>query len=73
MEDMLILAQKQMAVLGMQMPGPPPGASPADAASTPGGSAIFAAMEKLGLKLDSRKAPVETIVVDHLEKTPTDN
>ncbi len=72
-EDMLILAQKQMATLGMQMPGPPPGANPADAASTPGGSAIFTAMEKLGLKLDSRKAPVETIVVDHLEKTPTEN
>jgi uncharacterized protein (TIGR03435 family) len=34
---------------------------------------MFTAMEKLGLKLDARKAPVETIVVDHLEKTPTDN
>jgi uncharacterized protein (TIGR03435 family) len=75
LEDMLFLAQKQMATLGLPMPGPPPGAgaNPADAASTPGGSAIFAAMEKLGLKLDSRKAPVETIVVDHLEKTPTEN
>ncbi len=38
-----------------------------------GGGAIFNAMEKLGLKLDARKAPVETIVVDHLEKTPTEN
>jgi len=25
------------------------------------------------LKLEARKAPVATIVVDHLEKTPTDN
>jgi uncharacterized protein (TIGR03435 family) len=75
MEDMLFLAQKQMATFGLPMPGPPPGAgaNPADAASTPGGSAIFAAIERLGLKLDSRKAPVETIVVDHLEKTPTEN
>lgn len=74
-DDLQILAQRQAAALGIQMPGAPAGANanPADAASTPGGSAIFAAMEKLGLKLDARKAPVETIVVDHLEKTPTEN
>jgi uncharacterized protein (TIGR03435 family) len=73
MEDLQIIAQKQAATLGLPMPGPPPGANPADLAATPGGSAIFSAMEKLGLKLDARKAPVETIVVDHLEKTPTEN
>jgi uncharacterized protein (TIGR03435 family) len=59
--------------MGFPLPGPPPGANAADAASTPGGSAVFSAVEKLGLKLDGRKAPVETIVVDHLEKTPTEN
>lgn len=73
MDDLLILARKQAALLGIDMPGPPPGTNPGDAASTPGGSAVFAAMEKMGLKLDARKAPVETIVVDHLEKTPTEN
>ena len=73
MEDLQIIAQKQAATLGIPMPSPPPGASPADIASTPGGGAIFSAMEKLGLKLDARKAPVATIVVDHLEKTPTEN
>jgi uncharacterized protein (TIGR03435 family) len=31
------------------------------------------ALKKLGLQLESRKAPVETIVIDHLEKTPTAN
>jgi len=30
-------------------------------------------VQQLGLKLDSRKAPVEMIVIDHLEKTPTEN
>jgi uncharacterized protein (TIGR03435 family) len=30
-------------------------------------------LKKLGLQLDQRKAPVEVIVVDHLEKTPTEN
>jgi len=75
MEDMQILVQRQAAAMGMPLPGPPPGANTngIDAASTPGGSAIFSSMEKLGLKLDGRKAPVETIVVDHLEKTPTEN
>lgn len=49
------------------------GASPADAASTPGGSSVLGAVQQLGLKLDARKLPVDTIVVDHLEKTPTEN
>ncbi len=73
MEDLQIIVQRQAATLGLPIPGPPPSANPADIASTPGGSAIFSAMEKLGLKLDARKAPVETIMVDHLEKTPTEN
>jgi uncharacterized protein (TIGR03435 family) len=30
-------------------------------------------LKRLGLQLESRKAPVETIVVDHLEKQPTEN
>jgi uncharacterized protein (TIGR03435 family) len=29
--------------------------------------------KQLGLKLDSRRLPVEMLVIDHLEKTPTDN
>jgi uncharacterized protein (TIGR03435 family) len=30
-------------------------------------------LDKLGLKLESRKAPLEVIVIDHAEKTPSDN
>jgi uncharacterized protein (TIGR03435 family) len=30
-------------------------------------------LRKLGLQLEPRKAPVEIIVIDHLEKTPTAN
>jgi uncharacterized protein (TIGR03435 family) len=30
-------------------------------------------LKKLGLQLDQRKAPVEVLVVDHLEKAPTEN
>jgi uncharacterized protein (TIGR03435 family) len=75
MEDLVLIARRNAAQLGLQLPEPPQvaGANPADLASTPGGSAIFQAVEKMGLKLDSRKAPVDVIVVDHLEKNPTDN
>lgn len=74
-EDLIVLAQRQAAQLGIQLPAAAqaPAANPADLASTPGGAAIFQSIEKMGLKLDARKAPVDAIVVDHLEKTPTDN
>ena len=39
----------------------------------PFGEALFRAIEKAGLKLEARKAPVEIIVVDRLEKMPTGN
>lgn len=53
---------------------PPPTDGPGNAASDPtGGSTIFKTMEKLGLKLERTKAPVEILVVDRLEKTPTEN
>jgi len=35
--------------------------------------AIAQALQKVGLKLESRKVPVEVIVVDRLERKPTDN
>jgi uncharacterized protein (TIGR03435 family) len=41
----------------------------ADASNAP----IFQAVQKLGLKLEARKAPFDTIIVDHLEKTPSEN
>ena len=49
------------------------GSRPADSASDPGASTVFASVEQMGLKLTPRKGPVELIVVDHLEKTPTEN
>ena len=48
----------------------------ASAASDPGGngvSSIYDSVQKMGLKLDPRKAPVEQVVVTHVEKTPTEN
>ncbi len=49
-------------------PGPPPGATPNSA-----GAPIFAAVqEQLGLRLDSRRAPVDVLVIDSAEQPQTD-
>jgi uncharacterized protein (TIGR03435 family) len=73
MEDLRSMARSA----GVMIPGPggggEAGSAPANAASDPSGSSIFASMQQLGLKLEPRKAPVDLIVVDHLEKTPTEN
>ena len=41
-----------------------------DGASTP---SLYDAVQKIGLKLDARKAPLDFVVVDDMRKTPTDN
>jgi uncharacterized protein (TIGR03435 family) len=52
----------------------PPAGEPAGTASEPGGStSIFAAVKALGLRLEQRKAPIEQLVIDHVEKTPIEN
>jgi uncharacterized protein (TIGR03435 family) len=37
------------------------------------GDTLFKAIEKLGLKLESRKAPIEVLIIDQATKTPTEN
>jgi uncharacterized protein (TIGR03435 family) len=37
------------------------------------GDSLLNALEKLGLKLENRKAPLEVLVIDHIEKAPTEN
>ena len=46
--------------------------SPANLASDPdGGQNVYSSVEQMGLKLEERKATVERLIVDHAEKTPT--
>jgi uncharacterized protein (TIGR03435 family) len=54
----------------------PGGRGPGDSGPAPESApsaSIFTAVQQLGLKLESRKAPVEYIVVDKAEKVPTEN
>jgi uncharacterized protein (TIGR03435 family) len=54
--------------------GPEGPRAAADSASEPaGGSAMFAYVQQLGLKLEPRKAPLELLVVDHAERVPMEN
>jgi uncharacterized protein (TIGR03435 family) len=34
---------------------------------------VFQSIQKLGLRLESKKVPTEMIVVDRMERTPTEN
>jgi len=36
-------------------------------------ASLFEAVQQVGLKLDARKAPLDSVVIDQLSKTPTDN
>jgi uncharacterized protein (TIGR03435 family) len=47
---------------------------PATSAHAPTGASLFTAIqEQLGLRLEARKGPVEVLVIDHIERTPTEN
>ena len=73
MEDLRNAARN----FGVMAPGMAAGRAgarpPADAASDPAGLSIFEAVQQLGLKLEPRKVPIELIVIDHLDKAPTEN
>jgi uncharacterized protein (TIGR03435 family) len=59
-----------MRSAGVAMPAGAGGA--ADTAAEPG-SSVTASLQQLGLRLETRKMPLELIVIDHLEKLPTEN
>ena len=51
-------------------PGPASGVPPNMSEGAP---SLFTAIQQLGLKLEPKKAPVELIVIDSAQKTPTEN
>jgi uncharacterized protein (TIGR03435 family) len=66
-------AQKVAAFAGLGSFGARGGRVPDDRAPDTSGAVITQAVKRLGLELQARKAPVETIIVDHAEKTPIAN
>jgi uncharacterized protein (TIGR03435 family) len=48
-------------------------AAPSAAASDPGADLFAALRESLGLRLEPRKTPTEVLVIDHIERVPTEN
>jgi len=54
---------------GFAIPPPPAG----EALSDPAGVSLVSSLRRLGLKLESRKAPIEVLVIDKVEKVPTEN
>ena len=50
-----------------------PGNVPMAADTGGGGSSVTDAVQSMGLKLEPRKAMVDQFIVDHVEKTPTEN
>jgi len=78
MEDMQNFMSKQSFPGGG---GPPPGGGDFGGRGNPfagggaetSGSSILESVQRLGLKLETQKAPIDVIVVDHLEKAPIEN
>lgn len=59
---------------GIDIPTGPPSGGPGGGAADPGGGqTVSAALDKLGLKLEKTHANLDRLVVDHVEKTPTEN
>lgn len=48
-------------------------ANPAGDVDADSGSGIFKTVQDYGLKLDKRKVPMDLLVIDHIEKVPTEN
>ena len=73
-EDLMTAARAAGVAIPPGALGAGPGATGgAPAASDPSGGSIFRSVEQLGLKLDPRKTPIDHLVIDHLERTPTED
>jgi uncharacterized protein (TIGR03435 family) len=75
MEELMAMARANGAMTGSSSGGPPPapGSTPVVAAPEPSSTSIFAMVQQFGLKLAPQKVPEDFLIVDRIEKTPTEN
>ena len=72
-EDLLTAARVAAQSAGVTLPIlMPPAAQPGQAAD-PAGSSVFSSVQKLGLRLDARRMPVDVIIVQAADKLPIAN
>ncbi len=71
MEDLIGL-RRLMSTAGAQ-PGGGAASGDGPAPESAPQASIFTAIQQLGLKLESRKEPIEVVVIDKAEKVPTEN
>jgi uncharacterized protein (TIGR03435 family) len=72
MDTLMAVARKTGLDMGAAAAPGNPG-RPADSASDPSGGSLFTSVQNLGLKLEGRKMPYDSLVIDHAEKRPTEN
>ena len=63
----------QLPPLPPGAPGPGPGAAPGDNASEPEPDLAAAVEQQLGLRLVAGKANIDVVVIDRLNKAPSEN
>ena len=72
--EIIVLARSAGADIPPGAPSAAGGPGNVPAESDPGGgSSVTGALQSMGLKLESSKAVVDQFIVDHIEKTPTEN
>jgi uncharacterized protein (TIGR03435 family) len=73
--EIIAMARAAGADIPVGAPGGAGGQGNVPVASDPGGggTSLTDAVQSMGLKLESRKATVDQLIVDHIEKTPTEN
>ena len=67
-EDFLAMTIRSAIAAGVVLP--PEAMRVLEGAS---GDSLFTAVQTLGLKLEPRRAPIEVLVIDQMDKTPTEN
>lgn len=62
-----------LATTGLRPAGVPGAPNANRTPEDPSGVSVFSAVESLGLKLESRRSPLDVVVVDKIARNPTPN